>query len=292
MGAPTPPHRNSMVRPTYTGSYQFPGCRVRLAANARHPIEAMARVFRHFVVADADADEPTFEIVLDSDRYRIVRNDDRSSFEVSAPSLVPCLEAEITQFLVRTLSNRVLLHAACVTRGGRAVVMPGESGRGKTTLSATLVRRGCGYLSEELTLVDLSSRTITPFPKAFSLKPPSFGLLEGLVPDPAGAGSEPIWHLDPEDLRPGSVATEAAPVDWVVFPFFEAGTDLRLEALTPGETTLGLFENMVNVARHKAAGLDVLIAIAMNAAGYRLRFADPGRACDAIDTPTAHERPT
>lgn len=45
---------------------------------------------------------------------------------------------------------------------------------------------------------------------------------------------------------------------------------------------MGLFENTVNISRHKERGLARLIGIAENAPAYRLVFGDLDEACDVV----------
>ena len=82
--------------------------------------------------------------------------------------------------------GRVLLHAGAVERDGRAIVVAGESGRGKSTLTAALVQAGFNYVTDELVLIDPLTAHVEPYPKALDLSAESHTLL-GLG-DPAGIG--------------------------------------------------------------------------------------------------------
>ncbi len=49
------------------------------------------------------------------------------------------------------------LHAACVEIDGKATVLAGTSGSGKSVLAAALGRRGCRVLADEVTVIDFGS---------------------------------------------------------------------------------------------------------------------------------------
>jgi hypothetical protein len=49
--------------------------------------------------------------------------------------------------------RRFPLHAGCVARGGRGLLLAGMSGSGKSTLTAALVTTGWDYLSDDMVLV-------------------------------------------------------------------------------------------------------------------------------------------
>lgn len=79
-----------------------------------------------------------------------------------APEAPPALMAHLIadhalpQALMR--QGNVVLHASClVTPGGRCYALAGESGRGKSTLAAEMAQRGHRFLSDDCTVIDLSS---------------------------------------------------------------------------------------------------------------------------------------
>ena len=57
------------------------------------------------------------------------------------------------------------------------VIVAGNSGRGKSTLTAALVRRGLAYLSDELAIVDPATREVSAYPKALELDDAAADLL-------------------------------------------------------------------------------------------------------------------
>lgn len=277
-----------MTKPTlpYRQAYRFPGLRVRVDSVVKHALSDLLRAYRAFVDVGCAPSEPTFTIRRGNGELRLSRANGNGSTSlahvVERGAVMPRLEREINQYLVGALGDRLLLHAGCVARGDRVIVFPATGGSGKTTLAAGLVRGGFGYLTDELVILHPRMGKVVPFPKAFSLKEGSYELFESFGPDPTGPEHDRVWYLDPERLRPGSVVKTPTPIGWIVFPRYEAGATTRIEALTVGETVLGLFENTVNLARHKEKGLDRLIGIAKNAPGYRLVFGDLAEACDAV----------
>jgi hypothetical protein len=72
---------------------------------------------------------------------------------------------ELIEFAVFTLAARtqglVPLHAACVGRGGRGVLLMGPSGAGKSTVALLSLLRGLDFLSEDSVFVDPDSMLAT-----------------------------------------------------------------------------------------------------------------------------------
>ena len=267
-------------------SLRFPRCPVQVVSPVGYVLADITRAYRCFADGTDEPAEATYVIRRRAGRLGCTRYvvEEASSVGVSIGRgrVMPALEREINQYLVGALGDHLLLHAAGVTMNNEGILLPGQSGSGKTTLAGGLVRQGHGYLTDELVILQKRTNRIIPFPKAFSIKEGSFGLFEALGPDPTGPEYDRVWYIDPERLRPGSVVKKPAPIAWVVFPHYEAGSDTRLERLTVGETVVGLFENAVNIDRHKRRGLDRLVTIAKRAPGYRLVFGDLAEACRLI----------
>lgn len=68
------------------------------------------------------------------------------------------LEGNAKVFLAGRLRRRVMIHAGVVTWRGAAIVLPGASGAGKTSLVIELVRLGARYYSDEFAIVDAGGR--------------------------------------------------------------------------------------------------------------------------------------
>ena len=269
----------------YVRNFQFPGCCVCVSSVVKYPLTELTKVYRWFLEGMAAPVEPTFVIRRHRRKLRFCRNGEKNSPRkviIERGRIMPFLEREINRYLIEALGKRLLLHAAAVAHNGRAIMVPANALSGKSTLAAGLVERGCGYLTDELVIIHPRNCKIVPFPKALSLKKGSFALFEQLGPDPTGPDYDRVWYVDPEKLRQGSVVKKPTPIGWVILPRFESGAATRVEELTTGETVLGLFENTVNITRHKEVGLDLLIAISKKTQGYRLIFGDLDEACKVV----------
>jgi hypothetical protein len=274
----------------FTKSFACCGCAVRIDSPLAWPLTALADLFRAFSAIDGEALEPAFSLRRRRrGEYQVVRHLPGGANEkmpVGREHLVPILERAVNQRFAESIAGTLVLHAAAVACGGKALLLPAPSGSGKTTLAVALVERGCGYLTDELALLDLRTQKVAPYPKALSLKAGSFRYFERLDTAHASGGN---WYLDPERLRAGSVVRRPLRVGGMFFPRYQPGAAAELEPLTPGETTLALFANTVNIASYKEKGLDLLIDLAREVRGYRLVFGDLSAACEAVLSPLFHQ---
>jgi hypothetical protein len=77
------------------------------------------------------------------------------------------------------------VHAAAMGRGGGLILMPGLSGKGKSTLTAYLAAHGWLYAGDDvvgLGATEAGDPVVTPFPTAISLKPGSRPILTEYYP--------------------------------------------------------------------------------------------------------------
>lgn len=127
----------------------------------------------------------------------------------------------------------LMLHAAVLERGGHAVVMPGDPGAGKSTLTAALMLDGWRLLSDEIALIDRDDGLLYGLARPVSLKNASIDLIRAHS-DQAVLGEAArdthkgtVAHLRPTQVSLERIGESATP-RWIVFPRWKAGAEARL----------------------------------------------------------------
>jgi hypothetical protein len=180
----------------------------------------------------------------DTKRFAIVEEGD-GLHSVWNPNNMVCTHAG-TEFALLTLEGKlrswvavyapevVFIHAGVVGHDGSAIVIPGESFSGKTTLVAELVRRGATYFSDEFAVVDREG-LVHPYPKPLSIR----------SIDESGEEPEMIeTDTAVEDL--GGVAGDAAlPMSVAAVTYYVPGAEWRPRRLSKGEGALALLSRTV-----------------------------------------------
>ena len=193
--------------------------------------------------------------------------DDRSAFlPLPAAQAFPLLEWGLNWCVSVHCHQYLIIHAAVVERGGRALVLPAPPGSGKSTLCAALVARGWRLLSDELALVDLAGPTLMPMPRPISLKNRAIDVIGAFWPE-AGIGA-----VVPDTLK-GSVAHVRPPIDSVrrahepatpaliVLPRFEIGAATELRPLSKCDAFMRLVDSAFNYSIHGRAGFAALAEV-------------------------------
>jgi len=115
--------------------------------------------------------------VIDASNYSVVAPALRSALVVASPAMLARphdLRCDLLEFAVFTLVARdqpvLPLHAACVGRRDRAVLLLGESGAGKSTAALQCVLAGLGVLAEDVVFVEPRRLTVTGVPNYLHLR--------------------------------------------------------------------------------------------------------------------------
>ena len=151
------------------------------------------------------------------------------------------LESELRLNVAAAARRRVFVHAGVVAWRGRAIVLPGRSFSGKTTLVAELLRARAVYYSDEFAVLDERGR-VHPFPKPLSIREEGGGTVRNCPAEALGSrqGVKPL------------------PIGLVALSEFRPGMRWRPARLTPGQGLLALLAHTVPVRRRPKASLETL----------------------------------
>ncbi len=145
----------------------------------------------------------------------------------------------------------LIVHSAVLEKNGKAVILPGVPGAGKSTLCAALSLNGWRLLSDEFALFSLSEKHLTPIPRPVSLKNESVDIIQQLK---EGTIFGPLI----ENTHKGSIAlmkpisdyveasSQTAKPTWVIFPQFKAGATTELTPVMKGEGFMQVKKNCFN----------------------------------------------
>ena len=98
----------------------------------------------------------------------LLRNGQEVSIVQSPDDMLFLLEQDVTVELQKRRSDLYFLHSAAIERQGKAWLLAAESGSGKSTTAWGLLHHGFGYLSDELSPIDLDSMRVFPYAHALA----------------------------------------------------------------------------------------------------------------------------
>ena len=194
--------------------------------------------------------------LLYGDHVRLARS-------VDVDEVFDTLESDLRLVVAEFARHRVFVHAGVVGWKGRAIVIPGRSFSGKSTLVAELVRAGATYYSDEYAVFDSRGR-VHPFLKPLEIR---------------DQGDSRQSRIDVAQLG-GRAGTRPLHVGLVLMTQFRDGVRWQPRKLSPGKGILELLSNTVSARRspekalvalqHVTAGGEVLKGARGEAAGVAL----------------------
>lgn len=208
---------------------------------------------------------------FDGGRYRI-----RSGEEVVAGNMVlgDAVNAAWRQAVLVLAAGfsrpSIILHAASLIRNGAAVVIPGRSGRGKSSLTAWLVRQGYDHLSDDVASVRQDG-WIEAVMGPLLIRADVWPLIERL--DLAGD------HLELEGggrlIQPRSKTAGASvphPCSLILLPAFSRKSPPGIELVSPARAAMALMAQNHSAPETQDHGLSIALAAARGATTLKLTY--------------------
>jgi HprK-related kinase A len=191
-----------------------------------------------------------------------------------------CVAAHSHQYLV--------IHAAVVERAGRAAILPGPPGAGKSTLCAGLVNRGWRLLSDELALLDMEANLLYGMCRPVNLKNASIDVIRRFAPDAvmtrpmSDTGKGTIALMRPPAGSVGMAGRPARPA-WIVAPRHSPGARPALDGHGKAETFMSIAQQSFNYDIHGPRGFSAIGRLVDACQCHRFVYGDLDDAVRAFD---------
>jgi hypothetical protein len=151
------------------------------------------------------------------------------------------LAAHAELLVAERAPDHLFVHAGVVGWEGRAIVMPGASFAGKTTLVQAWLEAGATYYSDEFAVLDRAGR-VHPFARPLAIRDGSTTLPRPVPAAALGAGT----------------GTTPLPIGVVLVTAYRAGARWRPRRLTAAPTLLALMRHTVAARGNPAHSMPIL----------------------------------
>ena len=155
---------------------------------------------------------------------------------------IDAFESDLQMYVAEMSPHRLFVHAGVVAWRGKAVVIPGKSFSGKSTLTSELVKAGATYYSDEYAVLDANGR-VHHYARPLSIR--ENGHLE-----------RPKKYK--VEVFGGKAGARPLPVGLVVVSKYKPGATWRPRHLSAGEGALELIANTVSARREPQKVLSTL----------------------------------
>jgi hypothetical protein len=201
----------------------------------------------------AFAGERQFSVLRQgSEGYRMAAGDEMVAESGELQAVLDLLGRDLMVHVADNAPDRVFLHAGVVGWQGNALVLPGTSFAGKTTLVAELVRAGATYYSDEYAVVD-EQGFVHPYARALQMRQGS-GVAQTSVA---------VERLD------GRAGADPLPVARVVFTEYVEGGLWSPQPVSAGNAVLEMLRHAIPVQRTPARVMTTLAKMMEAATAWR-----------------------
>ncbi len=164
--------------------------------------------------------------------HEIFEGKERGAKSRSLKIVLEDLERRIKMYVAEMARRRVFVHAGVVEWQGKAIVIPGRSYSGKTSLVAALVRAGATYYSDEYAVLDWQGR-VHPYPQPLAVRKPGGFAQKKYSAEKIG----------------GITGTKPLHVALVIVSTYQANVRWRPKKISGGQGVLELLNNTVSARR-------------------------------------------
>lgn len=245
------------------------GVPFRLAAETPGLLESMRRSapFGSSPASKLRPGAPTFLVRRSHPQaaFQVLRDQELLAEEPSLEMALRMLGGHLILHVAERAPDHVFIHAGVVAWQDRALLLPGASFAGKSTLVAELVRAGATYYSDEVALID-SHGFVHPFARDLQMRRP-------------GCAEQTPVTIDQLQGRVGKVSIPAA---LVVFTEYASGARWAPEPLSPGRAILDMLLHAAPLRRGPARVLATCTALMERAAAWRSPRGEAAAAASAL----------
>jgi hypothetical protein len=247
---------------------------VRISIRTNEPgalqaaMERVAEVLPHFSWVDNDNNtDHEFRYSWNAGgRDSLYKNKEKIGINQERNYLIDRFGSELRLTVAENAVDRVFIHAGVVEWKGRGVIIPASSFRGKTTLTAELVRRGAVYYSDEYAILDADGY-VHPFPKKLSIR-----------------GETDIYRQVDHAVESigGTAGDRRVPIGMFLITKYKAGAKWNPKALSSAKGLMEIIKHTLPIRRDPHFTLAVLQRAAARAAIVKTPRGEAGETADRI----------
>lgn len=243
-------------RNIFSWSFVSYGAVIRIESNSPDFLAQAEAVARHSLlskvktVTNGRRPDQIIELTKSkSGNYRFVHNGTYLASGRSRKKLFKFFDTIVRIAVAESAKELVFIHAGTVGWKGSAILLPGDSFTGKSTLVAALVKCGAEYYSDDFAILD-STGLVQPFPRAISMR--------------TDDGKYVPYELSVDTLG-GETGNRHIPVGMILFTKYGPRKKWKPRLLTPGQGILDLVPFTLSLKPQPGFSLKVLNKVTENA---------------------------
>jgi hypothetical protein len=232
----------------YQFCFESYGVKVAIESNSEYVLDQASETARSALLGNLDeidrtAAEQVFQIPITTDgTCSVYQNGELMAEAKLSPGYWKYFDSLVRILVAEFAPKNVFIHAGSVGWRGRAIILPGNSHFGKTTLVAQLAKCGAEYYSDEYAIID-EKGLVHPFARKLTMRENGRHVIEKAV--------------DIEELG-GVKGKDAIPISTVLFTKYDPENEPKYEFLTPGQGIVEVIGQTIGIRRNSEFVIKVL----------------------------------
>ncbi|HUQ46937.1 MAG TPA: hypothetical protein VM053_01695, partial [Gemmatimonadaceae bacterium] len=253
---------------------EFDGEQVAVETEIAEVVRFVEETFAHMIVERAPRRVGTLRFTSGPEGFTLTSSGSDDVNDGWLEMMMGQLQDEVRNQFMRARPDLFWLHSGAVEKDGYARLICGPSGRGKSTLTTMLCKKGWRLMSDDVVPILMSSNTAMPFPQSAQRR-----LQQSRVLTPRelnGVKKERI-HFDRLEI-----CERAYPIRDFFFPIYadEAQSVTRLSAAT---AAMEILRSSMNFRDHRASAVAKAAQLAETVPTYSIAYKDAAIAADTIN---------
>jgi hypothetical protein len=247
------------------------GVRVSVSTNRKELVPAIARSVQKALAGNLRLERTTsfdhsVSLVRENGGYCFSKDDETKYLGPDVSFALERVEPELRLTVAEHAPKHAFIHAGAVSWKGKGIIFPARSFRGKSTLTAALVKLGARYYSDEYAILDEKGR-LHPFAKDLSLR---------------GHEDEYLQIDTSVSSLGGKEGKRPVPVKMIVITEFKPKTKWNPRRISSGTAVMELINNSVSIRVNPTFVMPVLTIVANGAISIKTKRGDAETAARRI----------
>lgn len=215
------------------------------------------------------------ELVPQQTTWRLTREQTELITGCTLNDLGNILAGEVLFSLIEHNRTGLAIHAGLVSTHRGCMLLPADSGSGKSSVTAWLLTQGWHYHTDELVLIDLDSGKLNAFTRPLNIKPSGLEAISEIIDLKQNQSELLVCRLATmiphRVINPDFVRT-IPQLNLIVFPQYNPDTVPDIQRLSGAEAGLELMRSNVIARNLPGHGFGAVTKLVRDIPAYRLHY--------------------
>lgn len=211
----------------------------------------------------------------DDQRWEVLKDNAHIYEKASLTDTANFLMGEVVYHLIENNRNYMAIHAALLSDENGGILLPGESGNGKSSLAIWMTMNGYHYHTDELVLIKSGSLETRVFTRPFNIKAHGLDAISQLMDisalQPSISQGDFITMIPHRALNPDFIE-KSPPISRILFPKYDKDCVNSLTSLSGAAAGIELMKTHVIARNLPGHGFSQLLEIVKNVPAYKLNY--------------------